>query len=156
MAPRYGRAYGGTRAIISAPYQHGHQITMISAISIQQVEAAMYGQWAANSHIFSHFLENNLQAQLTAEHVVIMDNVSFHKTNSVRKIIESVGAKLIYLPPYHPEFNPIEEMWSKIKTCLRKLSPRNLGAFQKSIKYAFEAVSQSDLMGWFEHAGYGS
>lgn len=154
MAPRYGRAFGSERACISAPYQHGNQITMIGAISIDKIEAAMYGQWSTDGDIFVEFLEQCLRPILKPQHVVVMDNVGFHKVNQVNEIITQAGARLIYLPPYHPELNPIEEMWSKIKTSLRKFSARTLPDFQVAIKKSFEAVSQSDLIGWFQHAGY--
>lgn len=154
MVPRYGRAYGKNRALMMAPYQHGNQMTMIGAISIKKIEAAMYGQWAANGEIFLTFIEKCLCPVLRPEHVVVMDNVGFHKTQGVEELIKSAGAKLIYLPPYSSELNPIEEMWSKIKGILRKLSARTIETFQKSIKVAYESVNQSDLMGWFRHAGY--
>lgn len=154
MAPRYGRAYGKERAVISAPYQRGNMITVIGAISLHRVETAMYGQWAANSEIFIHFIEKNLLPILKPEHVIVMDNVNFHKSEKVRELIGSVGAKVIYLPPYHPELNPIEEMWSKIKGVLRKLAARDLQIFKQAIKKAFYSISQSDLLGWFKHAGY--
>ncbi len=154
MAPRYGRAYGSERARFSAPYKHGNQLTMIGAISIEKIEAAIYGAWAANGEIFTQFIEKCLRPILKPEHVVVMDNVSFHKVRRVHEIISEAGAKLIYLPPYHAEFNPIEEMWSKIKTMLRRLSARTLPAFQKAVKKAFEAVTPTDLFGWFQHAGY--
>lgn len=154
MCPRYGRAYGGERAIVNAPHQHGNQITMISAISIEKVEAAMYGEWSANGEIFLSFIENHLCPILRPGNVVVMDNVGFHKVFGVYELIKSVGAELIYLPPYCAELNPIEEMWSKIKYLLRKLSARTLDEFKKAIKKSFEAVCKSDLMGWFKHAGY--
>ena len=154
MAPRYGRAYGGERATLSAPYQRGCHITMIGAISIKKIEAAMYGRWSTNGEIFVQFLETQLLPILRKEHVVVMDNVSFHKVKQVSEVIKKVGAQLIYLPRYHPELNPIEEMWSKVKNMLRKLSARNLSDFQKAIKQSFEAVCPSDLFGWFQHAGY--
>ena len=154
MAPRYGRAYGKERAIVKAPYQHGCQITMISAISVCGVESALYGQWAANGDIFVEFLQKCLCPVLTTQHVVVMDNVSFHKSQRVADTIKNVGAEIVYLPPYSPELNPIEEMWSKIKNTLRKLSARTLETFQKSIKKAFKSITQQDLLGWFTHAGY--
>jgi DDE superfamily endonuclease len=110
MRPRYGRAYGRERAYLCAPYHRGHQITMIGAISIDKVEAAMYGQWATDGEVFTKFLEQSLRPMLNPNHVVVMDNVSFHKVQRVSEIIQQAGARLIYLPPYHPELNPIEEM----------------------------------------------
>jgi len=154
MVPRYGRAQGAERAIITAPYQRGNQITMISAISLEKVEAAMYGSWNANSEIFTIFVEEHLCPVLEKRHVVVMDNVGFHKSEKVISLIESTGAKCVYLPPYHPELNPIEEMWSKIKSILRKLCARDLGNFKKAIRQAFEAIESKDLLGWFQHAGY--
>lgn len=154
MSPRYGRAYGSNRAIISAPYHRGNLISLISAISIYKIEAAMYGQWATNGEIFHHFIEKELVPILKPRHVVVMDNVNFHKSESIKKLVESVGARIIYLPPYHPELNPIEEMWSKIKYILKKLSAREPRTFKNAIKIAYEKISQSDLLGWFKHAGY--
>lgn len=154
MTPRYGRAYGCERATVSAPYKRGNHITMIGAISVTKVEAALYGQWAANGEIFTQFLEKSLKPVLKPEHVIVMDNVGFHKVQTVADMIKEIGCTLIYLPPYHPELNPIEEMWSKIKNKLRRLAARDLKTFKTAIKKSFENVSQSDLLGWFEHAGY--
>jgi transposase len=119
MAPRYGRAYGSEPAVSYAPYNKGNKITMIGAISITRVEAAMYGEWSANGEIFLHFLEHYLCPNLKPHHVVVMDNVGFHKISGVKNLIDKTGAKLVYQPPYSPELNPIEEMWSKIKGSLR-------------------------------------
>ena len=154
MVPRYGRAYGKERATISAPYQHGNQITMISAISLNSIEAAMYGEWAANTDIFSVFIEKCLCPQLQPHHVIVMDNVSFHKSEKIKELIHNCGADLIFLPPYSPELNPIEEMWSKIKHSLRKQSARNRVSFKKAIKIAYESITTFDLFGWYQHAGY--
>lgn len=91
---------------------------------------------------------------LKPHHVVVMDNVSFHKTEKIKKAIESRGAKLIFSPPYSPEFNPIEEMWSKIKSLLRKFSARTKDKFKEAITKAIKLVNTKDLFGWFNHAGY--
>jgi transposase len=125
-----------------------------SVFLISKVEAALYGQWATEGEVFTKFFEQSLRPMLNPNHVVVMDNVSFHKVQRVNQIIQQAGARLIYLPPYHPELNPIEEMWSKIKNRLRHLSARTLPTFPLAIKNAFQAVTQSDLMGWFKHAGY--
>src|SRR5581483_8667916 len=92
--------------------------------------------------------------QLKKKHIVIMDNVKFHLQEAVAIAIESKGAKVIFLPPYSPDFSPIENMWSKIKNTLRKLAPRTLKEFKKSIQIAFKQVGQSDLINWFKHCGY--
>ncbi len=136
------------------PFNRGSSFTMLSAISFTKVEAALYGEWAANGEIFLEFIEKCLCPVLQSRHVVVMDNVAFHKVCGVKKAIESVGAKLIYLPPYSPDLNPIEQMWSKIKTCLRKESARTLSKFASSIKIAFTSVNDGDLKNWYKHCGY--
>lgn len=154
MSPLYGRAKGEERVSIHVPYKKGKNITMISAISIYEIEAAYYGEGSTDGDVFKNFLEKCLCPKLHADHIVIMDNVKFHQVAGVKELIEAKGAKLVYLPPYSPELNPIEEMWSKIKTILRKQGARTLETFEHAIKVAFKAVSDCDLEGWFSHAGY--
>lgn len=154
MYPRYGRAPGAQRAEISAPYHRGHYMTILGAISLRGIECLTYIEGSGNTEVFSYFIENYLCPILTAEHVVVMDNVSFHKSEKIRSFIESKGAKLIYSPPYSPEFNPIEEMWSKVKSLLRKFAARTKKTFKDAIARALSAVTKKDLFGWFDHAGY--
>lgn len=154
MHPIYGRAYGKTRATISSPYHRGNYMTIIGAISINKIEAIAYTEGAGNTSIFVSFIENFLCPILRKGHVVVMDNVSFHKSETVKHLIESKGAKIIYSPPYSPELNPIEEMWSKIKNSLRKLSARTKDKFEKAIKKSLLTITKSDLFGWFKHSGY--
>lgn len=154
MAQLYGRGYGGERVIKAVPFNKGNRLTMISAISFEKVEAALYGEWAADGEIFLNFITRSLCPILKSRHVVIMDNVAFHQVSGVKEAIESTGARLIYLPPYSPDLNPIEFMWGKIKTCLRKESARTLDAFAVSIKTAFMNIKSSDLFNWYKHCGY--
>lgn len=154
MTPRYGRAYGQERAYLSSPFKRSKNMTIIGAIDHEKVMGALYGEWAANGEIFLQFLKESLCPNLESRHVVVMDNVGFHQVNGVKEMIESTGASLMYLPPYHPEFNPIENMWSKIKNSLRTYSARTSSTFKKAIKAAFESVRPEDLTGWFKHAGY--
>lgn len=83
-----------------------------------------------------------------------MDNVAFHQVDGVKEAIEKRGARLVYLPPYSPELNPIEPMWGKIKHYLRKASARTFQDFKKAIKTAFEMINKTDLQHWFKHCGY--
>ena len=156
MSMVYGRGYPGQRIIEASPFNRGTKLTLISAISIRKVEAALYGEWSVNGLIFTQFLEYCLIPQLKAGDIVCYDNVSFHKVADAQKLIESVGARLIYLPPYSPDLNPIEMMWSKIKIYLKKQAARTLETFQKAIKIAFESITSQDLKGWYKHCGYGS
>ena len=93
---------------------------------------------------------------LQKRHVVIMDNVAFHQVWGVKEAIESTGVKLIYLPPYSPDLNPIEQMWGKVKNYLRKESARTLDKFAISIKLAFMSIQSADLSNWYGHCGYRS
>jgi len=154
MAPIYGRGYGHERIHYPVPFNRGNKLTLISAISIHQVEAALYGEWSANGEIFLNFIERCLCPVLSPGKVVVMDNVSFHQVHGIREAIEARGAYLLYLPAYSPDLNPIEQMWSKIKSCLRKFCARTLDAFSKAIKIAFESIHKTDLNHWYNHCGY--
>lgn len=154
MQLEYGRGKIGERISAAAPFNRGTKITMIGAISIKCIEAALYGEWATNAEIFLTFITECLCPVLRKNHVVVMDNVAFHQAAGVEEAINATGAKLLYLPPYSPELNPIEMMWSKIKNFLRKKSARTLETFQVAIQSAFQAVMPQDLDGWFQHAGY--
>lgn len=154
MAPLYGRGYKGSRVKYAVPFNRGNHLTMIGAISHSKIEAAMYGQWSTNGEIFLNFIEQCLCPVLRKDQVVVMDNVSFHQVQGVKEAIEKTGARLIYLPPYSPEFNPIEPMWGKIKQYLRQAQARTLKDFNKIIKIAFENIQPQNLSNWFKHCGY--
>ena len=154
MASTYGRAKGSNRVKMPVPFNRGPQFSMIGAVSTEKVEAALYGEWATDGDIFTTFIEQQLVPQLNTEHLVIMDNVKFHKQANIAEIIALTGAKIVFLPPYSPDFSPIEKMWSKIKNILRKLSPRTLEEFQNSIQIAFKEIRKIDLVAWFKCCGY--
>lgn len=154
MTREYARIEGGNRIKMPVPAGHGPKLSMIGAISVEEIVAAMYGEWSTDSDIFVTFIEKCLVPKLTAGKIVLLDNVAFHKNKRVREAIEATGAKIKFLPSYSPDFSPIENMWSKIKSVLRKFSPRTLDDFKKAIKKAFTSISTNDLLGWFRHCGY--
>jgi len=154
MALRYGRGTRGERVISTVPLIRGNRMTLIGAVSIERVVSALYGEWAANGEIFLHFIEKCLCPVLKKEDVVVMDNVAFHKVSGVKEAIHAVGARVIYLPPYSPDLNPIENMWGKIKHYLRKMAARTVESLHASIQTTFKMITNSDLHGWFNHAGY--
>jgi transposase len=151
----YARAIGGDRVKYACPYPRGNKYTMIGAISVSAVEAAVYGEWSADGEIFLEFVKRQLVPQLNYDKVVIFDNVSFHKVAGVREAIEATGARLFFLPPYSPDLSPIEMMWSKIKSTLKKISPRTKCKFKKAIRTAFVEIAGNDLLSWYKHCGYG-
>ncbi len=114
-----GRAPCGERVVEHAPHGHWHTTTMISAIRLTGVEAPMVIDGAMDSLVFRGYIERMPAPALHAGDIVVMDNLSSHTTAGVREAIEAVDASLLYLPPYSPDFNPIESMWSKATRSLR-------------------------------------
>jgi transposase len=154
MCGRYARGKKGNRVKMPVPFNKGIKFSIISAISSKKVVSALYGEWSTDGDIFESFIEHHLVAQLTKQNVVILDRATFHKMKRVKELIESTGAKLIYLPGYSPDLSPIENMWSKIKIFIRKKAPRNKREFQRVIRTAFLSISEKDLVGWYKHCGY--
>jgi transposase len=154
MYQAYARAMGGERIKMPTPFIPGKKFSLIGAVCYNKVLTAMYGEWATNTEIFTEFLDNYLCPNLQPFHKVILDNVPFHKSEIVKDKIEATGASVIYLPPYSPEFSPIENMWSKIKTILRKVSARTVEEFHHAISFAFKEINAGDLISWFKHCGY--
>jgi transposase len=109
---------------------------------------------ATNKDVFEAYVEQILLPSLKAGDIVILDNLAAHKNQRVRELIKSVGAELWYLPAYSPDLNPIERMWSKIKSILRTLKARTKEALIEAIAQALEMVTASDAKGWFESCGY--
>jgi transposase len=107
-----------------------------------------------NGAVFEAFVDQVLVPQLRPGKVVIWDNVSFHRRESLRELIEAHGATVKFLPAYSPEFNPIEECWSKLKAWLRKQAAQTIEALQDAITEAIQQVTLKDIAGWFRHAGY--
>lgn len=154
MARNYSRGYIGARVKTPTPYHRGNKYSIIGAISIKKIEAGMYCEGSVDSEVFTNFVEKSLVPVLNKNKVLIMDNVAFHKVKHIEKLILDTGAKILYLPPYSPDLSPIENMWSKIKSVLRKMAARTAEEFKKAIAIAFKSVSSSDLAGWFKHCGY--
>ena len=104
--------------------------------------------------MFKAFVEQELVPSLQAGDIVVMDNLSAHKNREVRDLIEAAGCSVIYTPPYAPEYNPIEEAWAKLKDIIRRLETRTREAFDTAFAAATEEIRKSDILAWFNHAGY--
>ena len=154
MSRDYGRAASGSRLVSSEPKNKGDNISIVGAMGICGVIAVMCTLSTMNGDGFLMFIEKYLCPNLKPGQVVFMDNINFHHQKSVAKAIEEVGAKVVFLPPYSPEFNPIENMWSKIKSYLRSKVPTNYSDYIRYLREALELVDEYDCSGWFEHAGY--
>ena len=131
----------------------GSQAKIVGAISLTGVVASMWCECTFGEDSFKAFLENFLFPELQPGNIVVMDNVSFHKTESIINIIESVGARVVFLPPYHPELNPIEHMWSKFKMKLKKLIGKG-EEYATAVKKGLMSVTPSNCEGWFENCDY--
>ena len=156
MTRLYGRAKNGSRAVDFAPGGHWNTTTMISSVRLDGSTVPMVVNGATNKEVFMVYVEKFLLPSLSKGDVVILDNLSAHKGKEIRELIESVGAELWYLPPYSPDLNPIENMWSKVKAILRKLKARTEEELILAIAKALERVTPQDVMGWFKSCGYGA
>jgi transposase len=154
MTRLYGRAPRGHRVVGSIPKNWGHNVTLLAALSTTGVEATMTIEGATDTDVFCAYLSEVLSPTLRTGDIVVMDNLSAHKAQRVRELIEARGARLVYLPPYSPDFNPIERCWSKIKTALRAAKARTSERLNEAIKQAFETVTEADARAWFTHCGY--
>jgi transposase len=154
MSRKRGRAPRGQRVIERVPHGHWQTTTMIAAIRTNGPCAAAVVSGATDSDVFVAYVQHVLVPQLKAGDVVILDNLQPHKPQRVRELIEAAGAELLYLPPYSPDFNPIENMWSKVKQYLRSAAARTLEALMEAVDAALRNVTVSDCVGFFRHCGY--
>ncbi len=154
MTRLYGRAAPGERVVDNAPQNYGENITMLATLSLDGITAPMTVAGAVDGVVFRTYVEKVLAPTLSAGDIVIMDNLGAHKVSGVRELIEARGARVIYLPPYSPDLNPIEKCWSKIKTYLRAAKARTREALEKALKEALQLVSAKDAIGWFASCGY--
>ena len=154
MVLPYGRSPRGERVYGEKPVSKGCRISTIGALSLSGVEAAMCFEGTLNTDVFLYFVEKFLVPVLEPRHTVVVDNASPHKSAQVAELIEATGAALVYLPPYSPELNPIENAWSKLKQHLRKTKARTKEELYHAIARGLELITGGDAAGWFRHAGY--
>lgn len=154
MTRLYGRSFDGQRIVDAAPQGHWCTTTMISALRFDGSTADMVIEGATDGVAFLTYAERFLAPLLQSGDIVVMDNLAPHKMPAVVQAIEATGAQVWFLPPYSPDFNPIEKMWSKIKAYLRKAKARTQEALWLAIGEALKTVTASDACGWFESCGY--
>jgi transposase len=150
----FARAPKGKRATGSIPRNRGKNLTMISVLTLWGLGESLIIEGAANSALFERYLEDMLLPSLQTGQIVIMDNLKIHLAKKVRSLIEARGCQLRFLPAYSPDFSPIEEAFSKVKTILRGIGARTRETLQQALEYAITAVTASDASGWFTHCGY--
>lgn len=154
MARLRGRAPRGERCRAAVPHGHWKTTTFIAGLRCDGVIAPMVLDGAMNGDVFLAYIQQALAPELTPGDIVIMDNLSTHKVDGVREAIEAAGAKLLYLPPYSPDFNPIEKAFAKLKALLRAAAARTIPDLWDAIKTALDAFSPAECFNYFCSAGY--
>lgn len=144
-----GRAMKGERLFARTPHGHWCTTTMISSVRLDGTTAAMEIASATDSSVFREYVRQVLAPSLSPEDIVVMDNLRVHYDAEAITLIEERGASVRFLPPYSPDYNPIEKMWSKIKNQLRGLAARTQQELSAAITRAFDTVTPEDIQGWF-------
>jgi transposase len=148
LAPKGKRAYG------SVPRNRGKNTTLLASMGVEGMGPCLVVEGATTRAIFEAYVERVLAPALSPGRVVVMDNLTAHKGSRVRELVEGRGCELLYLPPYSPDFSPIEEAFSKLKAMLKKACARTRGALVDAIAAALLAVTPEDARGYFGHCGY--
>ena len=154
LSPIYGWSKKGQRAYGSVPRNRGKTTTVLASMGVEGMGPSLAVEGATTARVFETYVERVLAPTLRKGQVVVMDNLSAHKGERVRELIENRGCELLYLPSYSPDLNPIEEAFSKIKGLLRKAQARSGEALLEAIGATISAVSDRDALGFFEHCGY--
>ncbi|WP_226930190.1 IS630 family transposase [Hymenobacter siberiensis] len=151
---RYGRAPAGQRLGQAVPLHGGPNGTLIAALTPEGLGALLTVEGAVNGDVFAAYLDQVLGPTLRRGDVVVLDNLSVHKVDGLAEIGGGYGVRLRYLPPYSPDFNPIELAFSKLKTWLRPLKARTRDALEQAIIAAAAWISDQDAKNWFDHCEY--
>ena len=154
MTRLYGRAFGGERVVEYVPDVRYETTTILSSVRLSGDTVPVIFEGALNGKTFKTYIEKALAPVLLQGDIVIMDSLSSHKVKGIVETVEKAGASVVFLPEYSPDLNPIELMWSKIKSVIRSLKPRSRDELEIAISLAFEAVSPDAISAWFDHCGY--
>lgn len=154
MTRRWGRVLGGQRVHDAVPAGHWRTLTLLGAVSASGWLATMTIEAPTDGDVFLAYLEQVLCPQLRPGHCVVMDNLAAHKVAGVRELIQATGARLLYLPPYSPDFNPIEKCWAQLKQHLRAAKARTMSALEPAVTAALTALTHDQAKAYFKLCGY--
>ena len=154
LAPLYGWAPRGKRAQMKVPRNRGPNTTLLASMTAEGMGPCLAVVGSTNREVFEAYVERVLPPALKAGQVVVMDNLTAHKTQRVRELVDAKGCELLFLPSYSPDLNPIEEAFSKVKGNLRKAGARTHTALVEAMGAALSAVTARDAKGFFAHSGY--
>lgn len=154
MARRYGRAFRGQRLVAKVPHGHWKTTTFVGALRVTGLTAPLVVDGPINGEVFLAYVQQQLAPTLRPDDTVIMDNLSSHKRAGVREAIEAVGARLVYLPPYSPDLNPIELAFAKFKALLRRAAARTVEELDRAIAKLLSHFHPQECQAYFRHCGY--
>ena len=154
MTRLYGRAHGGNRCLDSAPCGHWETVTILSSIRLDGKTESLVFEGAVDRKMFDAYIKEVLAPTLRPGDIVVMDNLSAHKSQEACGAIRKRQAEVLFLPAYSPDFNPIEKMWSKVKQILRGIKARTEEELFAATATALNAVTADDALGWFDSCGY--
>ena len=154
MTRRYGRSSRGSRLVAKVPHGHWKTTTFIGALRHDRLTAPTVIDGAINGPLFLAYVQQQLVPTLQPGDIVVMDNLGSHKVAGVRQAIERVGARVVYLPPYSPDFNPIEMVFAKLKHLLRKAAPRSVDALWNLLGQLLDAFPPDECERYLRHCGY--
>ena len=150
----FGRAEPGVRVSETTPDYSGPHYTVIAALGLKGVMAPWVLEGSMDAAAFEAYIEHERAKTLRRGDLVLLDNLSAHKSEKARLMIEARSARLVFLSPYSPDYNPIELGWSKVKTALRAAKARTFDALLEALADALHSVSPGDVEAWFAHCGY--
>jgi transposase len=154
MARTHGRAKPGERVVADAPFNHGKNMTIIGAITVDGVLGALMFPGSTDGPAFETYVEKVLVPKLRPGQFVVWDRLGAHRMKSVQTLIENAGASVWFLPPYSPDFSPIELCWSKVKTFVRSAAARTRDTLIEAVGRALDRITAADLAAWFRHCGF--
>jgi transposase len=154
LAPLYAYSPKGQRANAEIPRNRGPNTTLLSSMALEGIGSCLAVEGSTTTEVFEAYIEHFLAPELERGRIVVMDNLPAHKPDRIRELIEERGCELLYLPPYSPDYSPIEEAFAKIKGILRKAEARSREALVEVMGAALSAVTARDARGFFEHCGY--
>jgi transposase len=150
----YGRAAPGVRVVEATPGYSGPHYSAVASLSLRGVSAPWVIEGSLDGPAFLAYTTQVLAPTLKKGDIVILDNLQAHKPDAIRAAIEARGARLVFLPPYSPDLNPIEKCWAKVKAYLRKVKARTFETLLEALAAALRSVSPHDAQAWFSHCGF--
>jgi len=154
MTRRYGRSPRGQRLVMPVPHGHWKTTTFIAGLRVDGLVAPTVVDGAVNGELFEAYIRQQLVPTLSAGDVVVMDNLSCHKREGVRRAIEAAGARLLFLPPYSPDYNPIELAFAKLKALLRKAGERTVDGLWRLLGRLLDEFTPRECRNFMSHCGY--